>query len=99
MRHEYRYSVEDYHGDGYEDSSTYSTAYSHSLDDEDDLLILAQNCAEDYASNQGFSDNTSWVNGEVPLKVKIWLSETAYEEYNVWCEFVPFFSAYKVKSK
>lgn len=88
---EYRYSVRDYHGDEWEDSTPLTLAIHYDLNDGDDREWLAQRCAEHYYSSGGW-EHRAWVDGEGPVKITIWLDKDNRWSYNVWCDFSPTFT-------
>ena len=90
MTYEYRYSIEDYHGEDYDDSDYIIVHYEQYLNSDSDREYLATQAAEDHRSNGGFEDR-GWMEGEYPLKFWIWVDKETKFGYNVWCEFSPNF--------
>jgi hypothetical protein len=96
----YRYSVES--------PGEYDHAYTlrgydwqlsnYDLEDEYDLEMLAERCAHDHYSNHDGWEYRSWCNGNEPINVYIWTSETTNVHYEVWLEYSPQFSARKAES-
>jgi hypothetical protein len=96
----YRYSVES--PGEYDDAYTLRIydwqIANYDLEDKYDLETLAEACAEDYHSNRDGWECRSWNNGNEPLNVYIWTSETTNVHYEVWLEYSPRFSARKAES-
>ena len=90
MGYEYRYSIEDYHGEDYDDSDYIILNVEHDLTDDSDREWLAKLCAEEHRSNGGY-ENRSWTEDEYPLKFWIWVDKETKFSYNVWCEMRPYF--------
>lgn len=93
MPFNYYFSIEDYHGDSYEESQKMSLDYEYDLNDQFSLSLVAEYAAEEYWSDGGYMDSISWAENSVPLKVFIWKSSKEKVAFNVWCEMVPSFTA------
>lgn len=92
MKCEFRYAVEDFHGEDEEDYSTLRTLYSYDLDNEFDCKSIVKLCAEHYWYKNGGYESTSWANGERPLAISIWrVDRSEKKTYSVYVEVIPEF--------
>lgn len=90
-KYEYRYSVEDYNGDEYEDSSILKSYVLYDLKDQNDRECFVKLAAEEYYHESGW-ENRSWTSNSSSLKFCIWLDKDTKYFYDVWCEFTPHFN-------
>ena len=92
MSYAYYYSINDWHGLEYEDAAKVKLNEYFDFENDHDIKNLAERCASDFFHHAS-DDNTDWVEGKEPLKVKIWLDKSKTKSYNVWVDWKPYFTA------
>lgn len=91
----YKYGIENYTGDSFEDAETFSTTTYCDLNDDIDREMLIEEIAQEYWHDHGY-DGVGWGNNEYPVKFYIWTDDGKKYEYEVWVEMVPSFSVYSM---
>ena len=86
----YRYSVEHYTGDDYDDCIELRSYDKLDLSSEEDREEVARLAADEHFRQGGY-ENGSWTNGEVPLGISVWVDKNTKFAYNVWIELSPYF--------
>ena len=89
---QYKYGIEHYTGDSFEDADTFSSNTNYDLNDDFDREMLAEEIASEYWHDHGF-EAVGWGNNEYSVKFYIWTDDGKKYEYDVWVEMVPHFSA------
>ena len=93
MAYEFRYAVQDFHGDGEDDYTCVLVDYNYDLEDPMDLdgQELAERCAADHWQREGGYESS--------ITVSVWKCDRSQKKtYDIWVELVPRFSAREVKS-
>lgn len=86
----YRYSVEYYTGDDYDDSLELRSYDKLDLSNEEDRERVARHAADEHFRQGGY-EYKSWTNGEEPLGISVWVDKNTKFAYNVWVELSPYF--------
>ena len=69
------------------------------LEDDWDIEIVAEACADHYAEYCDGWERTRWRNGNDPLIIYIWKNPEESIKMEVYCEFEPSYTAYKVEDE
>ena len=86
----YRYSVEDFSGDDYDDSLELKSFSKYDLNCEEDRESIAKAAADQHFQQGGY-EYRSWADGDVPLGITVWVDHNTKFVYNVWVELSPYF--------